>query len=512
MGEAISCTSDDIRVIRAIFRYYGSYNNRLRARTVNPLMYYWLIVLFHLVVMPIAALHVLVSKRDHRAALGWIGVIVIFPVAGPVIYFVFGINRVRTKARLFAGRHLPVMHFGYERATREPGDDHDPMASHVDPPYLAEIGARATGRRLSANNQITPFINGEQFFPRLIQVIDEAKEYILLSSYLFSPSGVGGEVINALSRAAARGVTVRVLIDGIGAWYSLQGAIQPLRRAGVKVRLFRPPGLLPPSLDINLRNHRKIVVVDHQIGFFGGINIDQRHMVNDPNNRHITEDVHFEARGPVVHDLHRSFADDWLLITRTPLDSPLDPAEPAGTSYCRVIDDGPGDNLSHLSMTLSTVFTAAREHITILMPYFLPNQEMTAALQSASLRGVKVQVVLPERSNLRFVDWATRNMLWELLLWDVEVYYKPAPFAHTKLVVVDDHYVLGGSANLDARSLRLNYELGVEVFDAPLAEYLHQHIQAAIDVSTRVTLERLDQRPFWQRVRDAFFWLFSSYL
>jgi cardiolipin synthase A/B len=474
-------------------------------------MYYWLIAIFHLVVMLVAALHVLVSKRDHRAALGWIGVIVIFPVAGPVIYFVFGINRVRAKARLFAGRHLPVMHFGYERAKREVKDQ-DSMAERVSPPYLSPIGARTTGRALCANNHIAPLINGEQFFPRLLKVIDEAKDYILLSSYLFSPRGVGGEVISALSQAARRGVAVRVLIDGIGAWYSLQRAVKPLRRAGVEVRLFRPPGLLPPSLDINLRNHRKIVVVDHQIGFFGGINIDQRHMVDDPNNRHITEDVHFEARGPVVHELHRSFSDDWQLITRKPLDPPREPAEPAGDSYCRVIDDGPGDNLSHLSMTLTTVFTAAREHITIMMPYFLPNQEMTSALQSASLRGVKVQVVLPELSNLRFVDWATRNMLWELVLWDVEIYFKPAPFAHSKLIVVDGHYVMGGSSNLDARSLRLNYELGVEVFDTTLADQLNAHIQAAIDVSTRVTLEKLDQRPFWQRVRDAFFWLFSSYL
>lgn len=475
-------------------------------------MLYWLIALFHLVVMSVAALHALVSKRDHRAALGWIGVIVIFPIAGPVIYFLFGINRVRTRARLFAGRHLPVMHFiSYERAVREPCHT-DALAEQVSPPYLAPIGARTSGRPLCGNNHISALINGEQFFPRLIEAIDGAETYVVLSSYLFSPNGIGGEVVDALGRAARRGVTVRVLIDGIGAWYSLQRAVRPMRRAGVQVYLFRPPGLVPPSLDINLRNHRKIAVVDDRIGFFGGINIDQRHMVDDPNNRHATEDVHFEARGPVVHELYRSFSVDWQLITSQILEPPAGPAELAGESYCRVIDDGPGDNLSHLSMTLTSIFSAAREQISVMMPYFLPGAGMVSALQSASLRGVTVQIILPERSNLPFVDWATRNMLWELLLWDVEVYYKPAPFAHSKLIVVDGHYVLGGSSNLDARSLRLNYELGVEIFDPRLAEQLQDHVDAAIAVSRRLSREELDRRPFWQRVRDAFFWLFSSYL
>jgi cardiolipin synthase len=163
-------------------------------------------------------------------------------------------------------------------------------------------------------------------------------------------------------------------------------------------------------------------------------------------------------------------------------------------------------------MTLIGVFTAARERIRIMVPYFLPNHEMVAALQAAVLRGVKVEVILPERSNLRFVDWATRNMLWELLLWDMDVFYKAAPFAHSKLILVDDAYAMTGSANLDARSLRLNFELGVEWFNADLTRQLHAHLDEATARSRRITLAELDQRPLWQRLRDAFFWLFSSYL
>lgn len=475
-------------------------------------MLYWLILLFHLVIMPVAALHALICKRDHRAALGWIGVILLFPVAGPLLYFIFGINRLHTKAQVFAGRHLPVLRFGYERATRTPPKTLDPLTQEVPKAYLSVVGGRTTGSPLLAGNHVEPLHNGEQFFPALIDAIDRAQYHVLLSSYLFAARGVAGEVIEALGRARARGVQTHVLVDGVGTWYSLRQAVRALRRKRVQVALFTPPSLLPPSLDINMRNHRKIAVVDDELAFFGGINIDARHMIEAVGNRNPTEDVHFLARGPVVGELRRLFEYDWRLVTRQELNLGEHSIAPAGTTICRVIDDGPHDNLNHLSMTLSGNFAAARQQITLMTPYFLPSQEIVSALQGAALRGVRIRILLPERSNLRFVDWATHNMLWELLLWDIEVYFKPAPFAHSKLIIIDHHYVMAGSANLDARSLRLNFELGVELYDSPLAGELETHIEEEIAASRAVTLDELDNRPVWRRIRDAFFWLFSSYL
>ncbi|WP_024461107.1 phospholipase D-like domain-containing protein [Marinimicrobium sp. LS-A18] len=475
-------------------------------------MLYWIIALFHLVVMPIAAVHALIYKRDHRAALGWIGVILLFPVAGPLLYFLFGINRLRTKAQVFTGHHLPVMFFGYDRTSPPLLLNPDPLIATLPNPDLARVGSRATGQPLLPGNQANILINGEAFFPELLRSIEEARHWILLSTYLFGHRGEARAVIDALIRAKARGVAVYVLADGIGTSYSWRIAIRALRRADVSVALFTPPSLLPPSLDINLRNHRKIAVVDQQVGFFGGINIDDRHMVANPDNRHPTEDVHFRVNGPLVAELTHLFCHDWDLVTgQKPALTEL-PCPTVGRSVCRLIDDGPHDNLNHLSMTLIGVFTAARERIRIMVPYFLPNHEMVATLQAAVLRGVKVEVILPERSNLRFVDWATRNMLWELLLWDMDVFYKAAPFAHSKLILVDDAYAMTGSANLDARSLRLNFELGVEWFDPELTQQLHAHLDEATARSRRITLAELDQRPLWQRLRDAFFWLFSSYL
>lgn len=472
---------------------------------------YWLILVFHILIMPVVIFHALICKRDHRAALGWIGIIIIFPIAGSLLYFIFGINRLHSKALLFAGKHLPFMRA--ERTAMVAIGHTDPLAQAVPKPYLATVGGRATGARLYGGNKVELLLDGEGFYPRLLATIADAHHYICLSSYIFSSKKIGAEVVNGLRDAVARGVTVYVLVDGVGAWYTLPRVIRPLCKAGVQVARFLPPSFIPPSIGINLRNHRKIVVVDGRTGFFGGMNIDQRHMVQAKGNRNATSDVHFEVRGPVVAGLQLVFIDDWHFATRQTLHLQPQPApEQPGDTICRVIDDGPDESLDFLAATLNGIFSAARSKITIVMPYFLPSREMTAALQSATLRGVRVRLILPEKSNLRMVDWATRNMLWELIIWHVEVYYQPAPFAHTKLILVDDHYVLGGSTNLDARSLRLNFELGVELFDSAFAAHVQKYIEAIVQRSRRLDLEELDNRPYWQRVRDAFFWLFSGYL
>ncbi|MBN49813.1 MAG: phospholipase [Spongiibacteraceae bacterium] len=472
----------------------------------------WLIISLHIGVMALALVHALIYKRDHRAALGWVGVIVLFPIAGPVLYFIFGINRIRLVARNFSGHYLPFLHFGYERADRQ----YTASSFDAEPPLPAimRVGKRATREPVSSGNRIEMLFNGEAFFPRLIAAIDGATQSVLLSSYLFSPRGIGKEVILAMSRAVTRGVAVRVIIDGTGALYSARTAFSSLRKAGVDVAEFMPPSLIPPSFGVNLRNHRKIAIVDGREAFFGGINIDSRHMVDDPDNSHKTKDVHFLATGPVVQSLQKVFRRDWWMATRQELKDLPSPQEGGGSGSvcCRVIDDGPDENLDALAMTLLGLFSAARESITIMTPYFLLSRELLSALQSASLRGVQVQVVIPQRSNLRFIDWATRNMLWELLLWDVKVYAQPAPFAHTKLLAIDGEYVMAGSANMDSRSLRLNFELGVEMYDKALAKQVSDHIQEAIAVSRRVTLAEVDKRPIHHRLRDAFFWLFSSYL
>ncbi|HEX7047440.1 MAG TPA: phospholipase D-like domain-containing protein [Gammaproteobacteria bacterium] len=466
-----------------------------------------IVIVFHVVVAPVAVAHALLYKRDYRSALGWIGVSILFPVAGPLLYFFFGVNRLRQRARELQGEEHRQPFFEYgNRAARIPVATGEGKLH-----YLARSGRNVTMDRLIDGNHAELLCNGDALYPRLIEAINAASDRAWVSSYIFSGEGIGGDIADALEAVADRGVDTRVLVDGFGALYSRRSLQRRLEGTAVKFAQFLPPRVLPPSIHVNLRNHRKIAVIDNATAFFGGLNIDDRHFITRPRVDAPHEDVHFQASGPVLATLAKLFARDWFAVTRERLEV-YDDVQAHGDVQMRVIASGPDESLYRLAMTMLGVVSAARHRIRIMTPYFLPHRELTGALQAAAIRGVRVEILLPENSNLRYVDWASRHQLWEFLKWGVEVRLDPPPFAHSKVILVDDDYVMAGSANLDARSLRLNFEVGVEMFDAELAARVHDYFDANWNPARPVTLDEVDRRSLPVRLRDGFFWLFSGYL
>ncbi len=465
------------------------------------------IVLAATVVAVLSAVHALLNKSDPRAALGWIAVCVMFPLAGPLFYFLFGINRIRTRARKLDRR--------LTRAVDLTGGNEDERSVTVAEEFseLARMSDAVTHQPLVGGNRVELLRGGEEAYPAMLRAIESARRTVFLSTYIFDTDEEGRRFLYALRDAVERGVEVRVLIDGVGAFYSWPRAARLLRRLGVPVARFLPPRLVPPAFHVNLRNHRKILTVDGRMGFTGGMNLGGRHMVTRAARPSV--DMHFRLAGPVVLQLEELFRADWWFVTGEELASEPPPAaepEAAGTALCRTVADGPNEDLNKLVTILVGAVSAARRRVEIMSPYFLPPRELSSALQAAALRGVEVRVLLPGRSNLPYVHWATRNMLWELLQHGVEVYYQPPPFVHTKLFLVDGHYAQIGSANLDPRSLRLNFEVAVEVYDTPFARLLERHFEEARSRSRRVPLEEIIRRPLPVRVRDAAAWLFSPYL
>lgn len=475
----------------------------------------------------VSAGHALISKRDPKASMGWIALCVLIPLGGPLLYFIFGINRVRTRARkLRPDEEAPPFRLHKGEAEQELV-----RTFSVDPGACAElvnISGAVTKRPLVGGNSVDLYHNGEQAFPAMLEAIRGARESLFLTTYIFETNTTGRNFIAALGDAVRRGVDVRVILDGIGEFYSWPRAGTLLRQAGVAVERFLPPRLVMPSLHINLRNHRKLLVADGLTGFAGGMNIGDRHLAVNAENPARVIDMHFRFRGPVVSLLEAVFLEDWAFVTgqyrsgrdyrrepagissTPPSDAPTD--ESTSSAFCRVITDGPNDDLDKLSVILNAAVTAARKSVTIMTPYFIPPRELMAALQAASLRGIEVVIILPEENNLPFVHWATQNLLWELLMWGVGVYYQPPPFVHTKLFIVDGYYVQIGSANIDPRSLRLNFEVAVEIYDRPLASALADHVERVRHVSRRVTLQEVDSRSFPVRLRDSLAWLMSPYL
>lgn len=461
------------------------------------------LALLHVLPAALASYHILLYKRDVRAASSWLMVCLLVPYAGPIAYYFLGINRVRVGAQ---SRGRGVFHVAHE-STRAPA-----LQEGVAQAGLAGVGARITGQACLGGNAIDVLHNGDEAYPAMLAAIDAAREQICLATYILRADPIGQRFIDALARAKARGVRVSVLLDGVGEFYSRGRPRTLLRQAGVDVESFLPPGLRFPGFSLNCRNHRKLLTCDHDIAFVGGINIAEDNCERAQRAREIT-DVHFRLRGPVTREIQGLFARDWQFSSgRQAPASPVLPARSPGACECRVVADGPDESIDSLALLILAAIGAAQASIQIMTPYFLPNRQMVAALQAAALRGVRVQVVLPALNNLPIVHWANRNVLAELTAWGVNIYYQPAPFAHSKLLCIDDDYSLIGSANLDPRSLRLNFEIGVEVFSRRLTERLRAHLEATIERSERLAHESLSSRSVAVRLRDSLAALLSPYL
>ena len=444
----------------------------------------------------LSSLHALLTKPDPRSALSWIAVCCLVPYGGALLYGLLGINRVRRKRKSLR----PGAPAGALRS--------EATATAASFAQQLRIVDALTRRPLEGGNHIVPLQNGELAFPSMLEAIAQARSSVWLATYIFQTDRVGRQFIEALSAATRRGASVRVLVDGIGEWYDWPHVVPLLRRAGVRAARFLPPRLLPPSLALNCRNHRKILVVDGEVGFIGGMNLGGRE-VGGGTGRRMT-DIHFRLSGPVVAQLAQTFAEDWEFATREQLPQPAI-QRPAGHCRCRVITGGPDQDVDKLLLILLSALASARRQVQIMTPYFIPPLELVAALEATALRGVTVTVVLPRRSNLRYIDWATLHWIPALVARGVKVHLQDPPFSHAKLFVVDSEYAHIGSVNVDTRSLRLNFEIAVEVYDQGLCGELSSFI-AQRELAVPALAPGNEGARLLPRIRNALCWLVSPYL
>ncbi|MDY6823298.1 MAG: cardiolipin synthase [Thermodesulfobacteriota bacterium] len=458
--------------------------------------------------------HALLTKRTPSAALGWIAVCLLFPVAGILLYFLFGINRVETRAKKMDSQSPQDRPDSqpYRNATADAAFMADDLPLPVYFSQIARISDNVTELPLVYGNRIDVLHNGEAAYEAMLDSIEQARNHIFLSTYIFETNPTGRRFIDALGRAVDRGVSVKVIIDGVGEYYNWPRAGRLLKRRGVTVARFIRPRLLPPAVHINLRNHRKILITDGMTAYTGGMNIGERHLAERTDNPRRVVDMHFRLTGPVVLQMEQTFLEDWAFCTGENLAPHTHLHSAAGKAFCRTIKDGPNEDINKLITIIIGAISSARKQVMIMTPYFLPSGEMISALQSAALRGVEVNIVLPEKNNLPFIAWATGHMLKDLLYRGVRVYFQPPPFVHTKLFVMDRQYAQVGSANFDPRSFQLNFELCVEIYDTEVARMLSEHILGQIQRSTPVSLAAIQNRPLPVKIRDAMAWLFSPYL
>ncbi len=454
--------------------------------------------------------HVVLTKSDVRAAIGWIGLVWLTPVLGSVLYFFLGINRIRRAAgRMRATR----THHTADRLAARSSSAADAITVAEPLRQLANLTSRMSVEPLTEGNSVTPLVDGDASYPAMIAAIESAHHSVALATYIFDRGVVADQFVAALAAAVARGVEVRVLVDGVGVRYSRPTIVPLLRAAGVTVAQFLPSPVPFAHPYFNMRNHRKILVIDGTIGFTGGLNIRDLCLTTSPSP-HMTRDMQFRFGGPVVRHLLEAFVIDWRFTTREVLRGPswFPALDPVGDVVARGIADGPDETQDALLMTLLGALTAARERVVIVTPYFLPELVLLEALRVTALRGVDVVVMVPAQVNLRLVQWAQQAVLAQVLTKGCRVLLTRAPFDHTKLMVVDDAWSLVGSANWDPRSLRLNFEFVVECYSTRVASELLDIIaQKAVGAREHRRAE-LTERALLPRLRDGAAWLLQPYL
>jgi cardiolipin synthase A/B len=447
--------------------------------------------------------HALLYKRDTRAVIGWVGFIILVPLAGAILYWMLAVNRVRRRA------------FAMRQHAQPPGRTASSAAAT--PPAglrpLARVGDQVSPFPLCAGNLVEPLENGDEAFPPMLAAIDDAKESVALSTYIFDNDAVGTKFRDALVAAHERGVAVRVIIDAVGQHYSWRSMVKQLRRKGVSAAAFMPI-LVPKNMAVlNLRNHRKLLVADGREAFTGGMNIRVGNVIGRPC-KHPLRDLQFRVRGPIVAQLMDVFVSDWAFATSEKLtgESWFPPLEPAGSVLARTIPDGPDEHFEIVKMVMLGALAQAPASVQIATPYFLPDAALISALNTAALRGVRVDILLPEENNLRMVQWASFAHYWQMLERGCRIWHSPPPFDHSKLMLIDDAWALVGSTNWDPRSLRLNFELNLECYDADLHARLAAWFDRRREVSREVTVSDVERRGLARRLRDGAARLLSPYL
>lgn len=463
----------------------------------HPDLFWFAAALHFAIALPICG-HILLTKEQEAVAVGWMGLVLISPFVGSLIYWLFGINRVMRKARRIRGRKPRFVPRLKGHALSAAGM---PTAQQQ---QLFQFGQSVHEAEFLTDNHLVPLINGDAAYPDMWAAMDRANVSIALSVYIFEYDDVGRQFSAALINAHRRGVKVYVLLDEIGSGYKFRPPEQDLLEAGVKAARFIPQSLKFFRF-LNLRNHRKILIIDGAVGYIGGMNVQVGHMLRRRPAAPV-QDIHFRVTGPILDQMNAVFEQDWGFATGEKIALPPYRKAPDGETqrgFARLVDAGPDDTFPRLQWIILGALNVAQKSVRIITPYFLPNDVLVGALSVAALRGVDVEVIVPLRTDSRLLDWAMAAKFRQLLEFGIKIHTTAPPFDHSKIMIVDSVWSFIGSTNWDQRSFRLNFEANVECYDPEFAAELEKYYALRKAVAKQVSLSILDARKLPIKLRDS---------
>lgn len=475
---------------------------------------------FYVLVVLSQMLVVILENRQPVKTVAWLMVLFFLPVVGLVLYFFFGRNRKREHfvSRACAAQlaRRSAVRF-YQGGFPDLPPEHEP---------LIKLFRRQSGAFPYADNKIRFFVSGQEMLDNLLRDIAAARHHIHVEFYIIEDDCVGRMVREALAAKAREGVSVRLVYDDVGCWNVKNRFFKRMEEEGIQVAPFLPVRFPKFTSKVDFRNHRKIVVIDGIVGYVGGMNLAERYFYSSPGCP-AWRDTHVRIMGNAVGGLQRAFLSDWFVATGQTITAQVyypredecrrimaGDREPyvSRTALIQIVTSIPTSPWPDIMQGMVLALMRARHYCYLQSPYFMPTERMLFALQTAALAGVDVRLMIPERTDKRFLTWASRSFLHDVIRAGVRVYLYEAGFLHSKTLVCDDTLMSCGSTNIDFRSFERNFEVNAFVYDREAALYMKKRFMEDQAHSRLLNLETWESRSIWCRMAESSVRLLSPLL
>lgn len=430
----------------------------LSAATFTTAWWIYLILAVAYFVTILSTVIVIISEnRNPVKSLAWVTVLLLLPVVGLIFYIVFGRNITNTRMISRRNRRRLRRKESYNKVNlQQQGLGRNSV-------QLIQLTRTLSGAQFYPGNELTVFTNGHDKFESLLRDIGQSRKFINIQYYIFLIDGIGSRVSEALVAAAHRGVKVRFIYDHVGSYRTPDKQIARLKREGVEAYPFFKVAFPPFGTRINWRNHRKICVIDGAIGYIGGMNIADRY-IDGGKKFACWRDTHLRVTGPAVLALQYSFAVDWNFMGLPLIEDKMPEFKDTKGIGMQMLSSGPTLQWTNQAMLFLKAISSATRRVYIQTPYFLPTEALLRALQTASLSGVDVRIMLPTKSDSDMLDYGSRSYFTECLQAGIKIYLYQAGMLHCKMVIVDDEFVSVGSTNFDFRSFEHNFEANMQIY------------------------------------------------
>lgn len=452
------------------------------------------------IITAIGCMVVVVSEnRNPVRSLAWVTVLTLLPVVGILLYLFFG--RSLKSAMMISRNNRMKLHGQASLDTPEARILNLSESSQ----QLINLVNSISEPHFFTSNHVDVFTEGKTKFSQLKADLLAAKHYINFQYYIFSADSIGNELANILIKKAHEGVQVRVIYDHVGSWSIASSFFKRLRKEGVEAYPFLKVSFPQLANRLNWRNHRKIVVIDGEVGYIGGMNIADRYVTGEKGYK-AWRDTHLRIVGDAVKGLQFSFSIDWNFMKRMLLNQPCAESHTPqpGNVGMQIVVSGPTQPLNAMSMVLLRAISLAKKCIYIQTPYFLPEESMMTALQAAALSGVDVRIMIPLYPDSKILKYSSLSYVKECLQADIRVYLYTERMLHAKCVIVDEEFVTTGSTNFDFRSFEHNFECNALVYSKAFCEKMKGIFLSDAEHSCmEMTIEQWVKRPLWQRARES---------